>query len=291
MLGVVIGRFQVESLHPGHRYLITEALRAHAQVIVFVGCAPIQGTRHAPLDYFTRERMLRAAYPDVKVLPLYDMLSDADWSRQVDDAIQNVAPQVQGARLYGGRDSFQAHYHGRHQVVVVDSGVAYESGSEQRANIAKVERGSGDFRAGIIYSTQHQRPYVKACVDVACIRGGEVLLGRKAIESKWRLPGGMVDPGETLEEAASRELREETGLTAQLDQLNYLGSAVVGDWRFKHVPEIRLTTALFMTPHTWGPAQAGSDLVECKWFALQDAERHVTRGHRQLITKVQEAVS
>lgn len=290
MLGVVIGRFQVESLHAGQRYVINEALRNHPRVLVLVGCAPLQGTRHDPLDYFTRVRMLKAEYPDVQILPIEDMLTDDAWSQQIDEIIERVSPN-HGARLYGGRDSFQKYYTGQYQAVVVDSGVAYESGSEQRANIAKVERGSADFRAGIIYSTQNSFPYVKACVDIACVRDDAVLLGRKAIETKWRLPGGMVEPGENLEEAACRELREETGLIAERSGLTYLGSAQVADWRFKHVPEVRLLTSLFMVKHQWGPPSPGSDLKEVRWTELENAERQVIRGHKQLIAKVKEAVS
>src|SRR5207344_342942 len=43
-----------------------------------------------------------------------------------------------------------------------------------------------------------------------------VLLVRRRYEpyqSYWALPGGLMDAGETLEEAAERELREETGVT------------------------------------------------------------------------------
>ncbi|XVU21628.1 NUDIX hydrolase [Actinoplanes sp. CA-054009] len=41
-----------------------------------------------------------------------------------------------------------------------------------------------------------------------------VLLQRRSDDRTWCLPGGAVEPGERLEEAARRELREETGLLA-----------------------------------------------------------------------------
>lgn len=52
---------------------------------------------------------------------------------------------------------------------------------------------------------------LKHRATVLCRRGDEVLLVRKA-RSKWSLPGGKIECEETPEEAALRELAEETGL-------------------------------------------------------------------------------
>jgi len=299
-VGVVIGRFQVADLHEGHRYLVNEAFRHHRKVIILIGCAPILGTKYDPLDYPTRERMLRAAYPDALILPIYDQLDDKEWSKKVDATIRGIVPNLTGASLYGGRDSFKAHYNGEYTAVDVESGIKYQSGRDQREDIGKVVRSSADFRAGIIYSTQNAWPYVKMCVDIACIKSVphpnrntenvgetdcsfEVLLGRKANENKWRLPGGMVDKGEDLEHAASREFSEETGLLAELSKLQYIGSFPVGDWRFKNAGEIGLMTALFIVDHTWGAPRANDDLVELKWCEISKAEDEVVKGHKTLI--------
>src|SRR6476646_8960366 len=62
-------------------------------------------------------------------------------------------------------------------------------------------------------------------VSVAVWRGGEVLLvkrGRAPFAGLWSFPGGGVELGERLEEAARREVREETGIDVaivrQIDQ-------------------------------------------------------------------------
>jgi len=44
---------------------------------------------------------------------------------------------------------------------------------------------------------------------------GQILLGKRSDNGMWATPGGHVDPGENFEEAARRELREETGLVAK----------------------------------------------------------------------------
>ena len=47
-------------------------------------------------------------------------------------------------------------------------------------------------------------------------KAGEILLQKRSDSNKWGIPGGMLDYGESAEEAAIREVHEETGVDATI---------------------------------------------------------------------------
>ncbi|HEV2000150.1 MAG TPA: NUDIX domain-containing protein, partial [Xanthobacteraceae bacterium] len=53
--------------------------------------------------------------------------------------------------------------------------------------------------------------------SAAVFRGGRVLIARRVNPPQlWSLPGGKVEPGETPKQAATREVREETGVEIEI---------------------------------------------------------------------------
>ena len=53
---------------------------------------------------------------------------------------------------------------------------------------------------------------------------GEILLIRRTDNGNWSLPGGAIDPGETIRQAAVRETREETGIDCRVFRISGLYS-------------------------------------------------------------------
>jgi len=66
------------------------------------------------------------------------------------------------------------------------------------------------------------------CVGVICFRGEDVLLikrGTAPRKGEWSIPGGRIEASETQRDAALRELFEETGIMAALENLKTIITA------------------------------------------------------------------
>ena len=107
------------------------------------------------------------------------------------------------------------------------------------------------------------------CVGVVCLRGDEVLLirrGRPPRQGDWSLPGGRIEPGERAIDAALRELREETGVEAEIT-----GLIDVVDGLF---PEAGRHYVLIDYAARWvsGEPVAGDDALEAQFVTLDRVE-------------------
>ena len=111
------------------------------------------------------------------------------------------------------------------------------------------------------------------CVGVACFRGDEVLLVRRArppLQGAWSLPGGRIEWGETAASAALRELHEETGVQAELgglvDVVDGLFDPAAPDGR--HYVLIDYTARWIA-----GEPRAGDDAAEAAFHPLGKLEQ------------------
>lgn len=107
---------------------------------------------------------------------------------------------------------------------------------------------------------------VDVCIFCLRERDLKVLLIRRAgppFVGKWAVPGGFVEPTEALDEAARRELAEETNVRdVYLEQLYTFGHPA-RDPRGRVV-----TVAYFALAHDGLLTQAGDDAAEAGWFSV-----------------------
>jgi len=267
-IGVLVMRVQVHKLSEAHLELINIVFKNHKKVIIFLGVPVIGNTKENPLCFASRRLMLLAKYPLAVVLPLKDKRCDDRWSKELDSQIKNPFGDL-SALLYGSRDSFKQFYSGKYKVIELDTTYTC-SGTEIRKEVSKEILASEDFRAGVIHATYASRSVTYPTVDVVAYNyKGQILLGKKPNEVKYRFIGGFVDRDDlSWENAAKREFSEETG-NCEIGDLTYIASSKINDWRYAKT-ESGITTTLFLGKFMFGSIQPSDDIAELAWLSSDD---------------------
>lgn len=105
---------------------------------------------------------------------------------------------------------------------------------------------------------------------------GVVLIARKYPPYGWALPGGFVEYGESLEEAAVREAKEETGLEVKLLGQFHTYSRPDRD------PRRHVISTVFVATAT-GPCQAADDARDLGIFPLENLPEPLAFDHGQIL--------
>ena len=123
-------------------------------------------------------------------------------------------------------------------------------------------------------------------VGVVCLRRDdagevEVLLiqrGKPPREGEWSLPGGRIERGEAVRDAALRELVEETGVEARL-----IGLIDVVDGLFG--PEFHYVLIDYLAEWISGEPVAGDDAAEAKFVPLVEVDALVSWSATRAIVR------
>ena len=103
-----------------------------------------------------------------------------------------------------------------------------------------------------------------------------VLVGRRNAPHGWALPGGFVDRGEKVEDAAVREIKEETGLDVSLEQLLGIYSDPRRD------PRQHVVSVVYIGQASGEPI-SGDDAAEVALFAPHALPPSLCFDHQRII--------
>ena len=125
-------------------------------------------------------------------------------------------------------------------------------------------------------------------VGALIFRGDEILLverGREPLKGQWSLPGGAVETGERLEDAITREVREETGLEIVPVQLALIFERIMPDADGN--AEYHYVLVDYLCEIRGGALCAGDDSNCAGWFPVDDLDHlSLTDGTLHVIRKV-----
>ena len=119
-------------------------------------------------------------------------------------------------------------------------------------------------------------------IGAVIVREGKIALikrGNEPSKGKWTIPGGLVELGESLEQAVIRETKEETGLDVEnpclIDVVSNVDLDEKGKVKYHYV-------IIDYYVHTKsGKAQASSDAVELRWVPFDEVEDYdLTKSFR-----------
>lgn len=131
--------------------------------------------------------------------------------------------------------------------------------------------------------SRYRNPFPTVDIIIRDDRDRIVLIERRNEPAGWALPGGFVDYGESLETAAAREAREETGLDLGDLQQFRAYSDPARDPRQHNI-------SVVFTARGIGTLQAGDDAKNACWFPLNTPPSPLCFDHAQILEDYRKTV-
>lgn len=126
------------------------------------------------------------------------------------------------------------------------------------------DRSPGELLSHFEDTLLHLSPLIGASTVV--LRDGKVLLIQRSDNRLWALPGGLVEVGEVLAEAALRELEEEAGVAGQAVDL----LAVFDSRLWKTYTTSHLTHFVFLVESKTSDLSPGREALDARFFSTQE---------------------
>ena len=102
---------------------------------------------------------------------------------------------------------------------------------------------------------------------------GKVLVTQHSQNHHWSFPKGLIDPGQTTEEAAIREVKEEGGVEAEIiDKIGY--NKYVYTYEGEKI--FKVVTYFLMKYLSGDPKDHDWEVSEANWYTVEDALNQLT---------------
>nr|AHF24338.1 NUDIX hydrolase [uncultured bacterium Contig575] len=121
------------------------------------------------------------------------------------------------------------------------------------------------------------RKIILNCAGALIIRDGRILFQRRTDNGKWGLIGGLVEMNETYEQAALREIREETGLEVRLD--SFLGIFHNHDMVWSNGDAAHVISALYTASIVSGEPRIDEESYELRFFGRDEIPELFAEDH------------
>ncbi|MES1963767.1 bifunctional nicotinamide-nucleotide adenylyltransferase/Nudix hydroxylase [Psychrobacter sp. AH5] len=327
---VFIGRFQ--PFHCGHMAVINEALKRADAVIILIGSANLPRSLRNPFSVSERTAMIKGAYAKAEAdrihcVALDDALyNDTRWLKYVQASVRSVTGDLNAdIGLIGhSKDSSSYYlslfpywasvsvpnYHNLSATPIRDSYLMGAMPTPERTPEA-TRQVLSEFRETCEYQRLHEEagfidkykkqweaaPYPPTFMtaDALVVQSGHILLvERRSMPGRglWALPGGFLNPKETLFDACIRELREETRLKVPEPVLRgSFHSQHTFDDPYRSARGRTITQAFYLQLKSDAEGlpkvKGGDDAARAFWLPLAELDaKMMFEDHYAIITKM-----
>ena len=121
------------------------------------------------------------------------------------------------------------------------------------------------------------RKIILNCAGALIVRNEKILFQRRSDNGKWGLIGGLLEMNETYEEAALREIREETGLEVQLD--SFLGIFHNHNMVWSNGDTAHVISAMFTASIVSGEPRIDEESLELRFFGEEEIPEMFAEDH------------